>query len=250
MRMHSGRFALPAAAGLVVLSLPLAALAGTINIQATDQELTFLDDGTGAIFDSPDLDGGNLDPSEADVLNALQFNLNGNAPPASGGNNVFVSGGGTNYYGDFLVDDIGGTIPISAMMLSTVGGGGYEFGFDLFSSSGGASTSILRLNLDSVHVLLNSSVLLISGKADIADQNLPFGLKFAGGQQVDFAYTATGPGISGSATDASLFVAGGTINISGVEIPEPTSLAMLLASVVGLGLTGFRRRSPAGYARG
>jgi hypothetical protein len=232
-----------ALAGAIMFSTALSAQAGTINIQATDQELTYQDDGTGNVYDSPDLDGGNLDPTEADLLNAIQFNLNGNAPPASGGNNVFVSNGGTGYYGDFLINDAGTSIPISGVMLSAIGGGGPEFGFDLFSSTGGVSTAVLRLHFDSMNILLNSGVVLISGKADIVSQNLPFGLVFDANQQVDFAYTATGPGISGTATDASLFVAGGTINISGADvIPEPTSLLMLLSGVTGLGLVAVRRR--------
>ena len=243
MREHARIQVWLAMVGVVFGGTALVSQAATINIQATDQELTYQDDAPGNIFDSPDLDGGNLDPTEADLLNAVQFNLNGNAPPASGGNNVFVSGGGTNYYGDFLISDAGTTIPISNVMVSPVGGGGPEFGFDLFSSSGGVSIAILRLEFDSMNILLNYGVVLISGKADVVGQNMPFGLMFNTSQQVDFAFTATAPGISGTATDASLFVAGGTINISGELIPEPTDLATFLTSIAGLGLVGLRRRT-------
>jgi hypothetical protein len=244
MQLQLRKFALLALAGLMVLGASVAAHAGIINVQATDQELTYLGMHEGGqVFDSPDADGGNLDPTEADLLNALQFNLNGNAPPASGGNNVFVSNMATGYYGDFLVNDVGATVPVSNIMLSTIGGGGYEFGFDLFSSSGGGSAPILRLAFDTVDLLVNSGVVLISAKANIVSQDLPFGLLFDATKQLDFAYTATMPGVPPGA-NIGMFVAGGTINISGADlIPEPASLTMLLASMLGLCLAGTRRRS-------
>jgi hypothetical protein len=215
--------------------------ADTINIQVTDMEVTYLDDSGGAIFDAGSMNGGNLQTAEANLLNAVQYTFDGAAPPASGGNNVFVSNATTGIWGDLLIDDVGSSVPISNTTVATIGGGGAEFGFDLFSSTGGTSTSHLRLEFDTMNILLNSGVALIVGKANVVSQNLPFLLEFDENQQVDFAYTATGPGISGTATDASLFVAGGTINISGagVIIPEPTGLAMFGTA---LGLAALSRR--------
>ena len=234
------KFVWLAMAGLIGFSLLPAAEASTINIQLSDQEITYLNDMGGTIFDSSDQDGGNLDPTEADILTSATFNLDGNAPPASGGNNVIMLGDGSGpLYGDFLIDNVGASIPISNVMLSTIGGGGVGFGYDLFTSPAGVP--LLRLELDEMQILLNAAVVLITGKANVVGQDLPFNLAFDTSQQVDFAYTATQPGIVGS-TVAELFIAGGTVNISGqMFIPEPSCLGLLFTCAAGVALAFGRR---------
>lgn len=224
-------------AAVIAGLLSASAEAGNINIQLSDLEITFLPVDGGAIFDSPSIDGGTMDPVNADRLTSATFNLNGAAPPASGGNNVLTMGDPEGaLFGDLLIDNVGESVPISPpgdFTGMSVGGGGLAFGFELFSAAG--SIPVLALELDEVGLLLKEDSVFFGGEAVVTNQDLPFSLEFDTNLPVSVTYTAAGVGIQGN--PATLFTTTGTLNISGTQIPEPATAVLVLFGMAGLGAT-------------
>src|SRR4051794_30650979 len=99
---------------LVILSLPIVATAGTINMYLTDFDALYLgsqNDGLGAIYDATAYPGaaGGFDTTLADSLQAASFKLD--STPL--GTVVNVPGAGNtsdDMWGDLRVDGVGGTL--------------------------------------------------------------------------------------------------------------------------------------------
>jgi hypothetical protein len=80
-----------------------------------------------------------------------------------------------------------------------------------------------------------------TGLATVLSQNLPFGLAFNTSQPVAFSYTAPRPGLSGG-DPATAAIGSGAMTITGVEVPEPASIALIFACALLLGIAAARRQ--------
>jgi hypothetical protein len=132
---------------------------------------------------------------------------------------------------------VGSSIPLGVFHTG-LGNNGGGFGFDWFTETG----ENLRLGINSVDLLLTNNVFFFTGTATVLSQNLPFGLAF--GPSVVFSYTATLPGIM-NGTPPTGAIGSGALTISGLEIPEPSSITLVCATVVVLGASAVRRRTGA-----
>ncbi|MEM9250998.1 MAG: PEP-CTERM sorting domain-containing protein [Planctomycetota bacterium] len=140
-----------------------------------------------------------------------------------------------------LTDDVSAIVSIPVVIPAPASSPGVSFatstgigGFDLFFGS-----ESLLLNVDEVEIIYTDAVTVqfvfgAEASAEIASQDLPFGLELGDPVQVSFSAQLT----SG---DFSSFTASGTGEVEGV--PEPS--AALLAGAA-LGLIALRRnRQPA-----
>jgi len=219
--------------GIASLALCSVASAGTINIILSDVDVSYLGaaaGNTGSVYDAIAHPGGNLAPAESDVVETAVFEMD----MVKVG--TLMTGGGTTLYADLKVDGVGATVPLGS--LNTVGANGGGFGLDFFTSAGNS----LRLGLNAIDLLVTNNVMFFTGTASVLSQNMPFGLQFDASQPIVFSYTATLPGLVGG-NPITGGMASGALTITGIMIPEPTTLVTL---VIGLALSGaslVRRRS-------
>jgi hypothetical protein len=218
-------------AALAALSFPLAAESATINIILSDVDVTYFGDAAGnagSIFDTIGHPGGNLVAGEADEIETVVFELDLSQL------GTLTTSDADELSGDLRIDGVGATLPLGTLQTG-IGNNGGGFGFDFFTESGDR----LRLGIDQVDVLLTDGVFFFTGSATVLDQDLPFGLVFDTNQPVQFSYTATLPVLNGGpSVDRTL--ASGALTISGAQIPEPSTLLMLLAGSA-TALLGGRR---------
>jgi hypothetical protein len=201
----------------------------------SDMDVTYFGDANnnaGSIFDTIGQPGGNLNASEADVVEAATFEVDTTHI------GTLMNEPGGALYGDMRINGVGPSIPLNALQTGR-GSNGNVFGFDWFSQSG----NNLRLGINSVDVLLTNNVFFFTGTATILSQNLPFGLAFAP-EPVAFSYTATRPSLNG-ANPAQMAMGSGALTISGELIPEPGTMGLLAigAAMVGSAVMPRRRSS-------
>jgi hypothetical protein len=212
--------------------------AATINVILSDFDVIYSGStGGGAIYDVVSFAGGNLNEAESDELASAVFELDGAPPPASGGDNVLMTGAGSEIYGDLKISGLGGTLPLN-MLIDDAGTNGGGFGLDMFIATG----ETLRIGLTSIDAVLSPAVFFFNGEGTVLEQDLPFGLQFDTSQPVFVSFTATLPALP-MAEETSMAAASGAVTISGTStIPEPSGLALLgLAAVIGSAVV--RRRS-------
>lgn len=220
-------------AAIAALTFPLAAESATINIIVSDMDVTYFGDAaddTGSIFDTIGHPGGNLDPAEADEIEAAVFEVDLNHV------GTLTTSDDNELFGDLRIDGVGATLPLGSLQTG-IGSNGGGFGFDFFTEAGNQ----LRLGIDQVDLLLSNGVFFFTGSATVLDQDLPFGLVFNTNEPVQFSYTATLPVLNGGpSVDRAL--ASGALTISGTQIPEPATVLMLLAGIAAA-VIGWRRRT-------
>jgi hypothetical protein len=202
---------------LMALCVPLVAHGATINMVLSDVDVTYFGDASnnsGSIFDTIGQPGGNLSPAEADVVEAVTFEVD------TTHTGTLMNSPGSALYGDMRINGVGATLPLNTL-LTNRGSNGNVFGFDWFTQSG----NNLRLGINAVDVLLTNNVFFFTGTATVLSQNLPFGLAFAPGT-VAFSYTATLPSLNGVNPSQSA-MGSGALTISGELIPEPGTIGLL-----------------------
>jgi hypothetical protein len=231
------------AAALACLCLPLVASAGTINIILSDADVVYSGANFGgSIYDVVGHPGGNLDDMESDNIKTAVFEMDMNTV----GTIMTGDAGFGDMYADMKIDGVGATInsnpvPPGANFHPGIGSNGGGFGLDWFTTVGGYK---LRLGIDTIDLLLSNGAFFFTGSATILDQDLPFGLAFDTTQQVSFTYSASLPGLLGPATARTGAMGSGALTISGIMIPEPTTIG-LAAVACTLASVGLRRRSRA-----
>jgi hypothetical protein len=183
----------------------------------SDMDVTYFGDAsnnTGSIFDTIGQPGGNLNASEADVVEAATFEVDTTHV------GTLMNSPGSALYGDMRINGVGPSIPLNSLQTNR-GSNGNVFGFDWFTQSG----NNLRLGINAVDVLITNNVFFFTGTATILSQNLPFGLAFAP-EPVAFSYTATRPSLNGADPSQSA-MGSGALTISGELIPEPGTIGLL-----------------------
>lgn len=218
---------------------PNTAHGGMINIILSGMDVSYLgtaDGGNGALFDvMGGYAGGNLTPSESDDITTAVFQFD------SSNVGTQVSTALNQMYGDLKVDGVGASVPLNVYQYA-IGSNGNTFGFDWFDESGKS----LRLNMDTVDMIISPGVFFFTGTATVASQNLPYGLEFDTSESVQFSYTATLPAIGGGGVSPTSLASGsGALTISGLgsenKIPEPATVGLLIVGVLGLGAGRLRR---------
>lgn len=225
-------FSLAFLATTTLLVFAPAADAGTINIQLSGLGVVY-DGPNGTIHDSKSANGGNMNPADADMLATALFRLDSTVVDVR-----TMGDGGGDLYGDLLIDNVPGSIPLGT--LTTVGGGGFGYGFDLFTTPG--SIPMLSLDLDTVELFVDELSLFFTGVGIVKGEDLPAGLRYGVGREVAVSYTATLPSVNPMMETTMGFFANGTLNISGAAIPEPTSAALLLLAMAPLAAIVRRNR--------
>jgi PEP-CTERM motif len=215
---------------LLVLTMSVAAEAATLSIQFTGLDLVF--DGSGIfandIFDAGSRFGGNGDPSQADPLASMNFFIDG-ALVGSLSSNIFADVGLFGV-GDILVG--GGTAQVE---------GGT---FDVLTKNAVPGFG-LALNLKSLTLTYAGNQLALSGftsATEIFRQSLPFNLRIGEPIQVLFIL-GTLSNVRDNGQFLTAFTGSGTGTITGTALPEPATLLMLGAGILGVSLRARRRAS-------
>jgi hypothetical protein len=223
---------------LAAWCVPLAAQGATINMILSDVDVQYNGD-VGSIYDTIGQPGGNLNPAEADVVEAATFEVEPDVGPTQDLGTLMDSPGDT-MSGDLRINGVAGSLALNTL-LTNVGANGGGFGFDWFTQSG----NNLRLGISSLeNALITNNVFFFTGTATVLSQNLPFGLAFVPNSNVVFSYTATLPSLNG--VSPTRFAQGsGALTISGTLVPEPATFGLVSIGAVLLGISAAAVRRPA-----
>ncbi len=216
------------------LSMSSVAVAGTIGVDNLEIQIT----GVNLVYDGTDIVdarsplGGSGNPAEADPLTTMSFLFNGSLV-----GEVISS----DIHADVLIEGVTG-IPETGGVVTSAGNGG-AFGVDLLTK-GSTPGWGLALAIDEFQLFYSGSEITIATTglaSNVITQDLPFGIEFFEDQPIAIVFSSAN--LSNVTTDAGFvtgFNAAGTGNVSGKGIPEPATLAFLLAG--SLVLTRARRR--------
>jgi hypothetical protein len=222
-----------AGAALLGVCLPMVAAAGTINVILSDMDVTYLGSaGTnGAIFDAMGgYSGGSLAVGTADNISTAVFEKDGNV----------VGTLMNDLHGDLKIDGVGATVPLNTF-IPTTGANGNSFGFDFFTTGGATK---LRVNVNTISLLLSNGVFFFTGQGTVYDQALPYNVQFDTTQPVFFSYVATLPAV-GLVSPVGMAVGSGAFTISGTAIPEPATAGLMVLGLILAGCPLARRRRAA-----
>ncbi|HBO46226.1 MAG TPA: hypothetical protein DD670_20335 [Planctomycetaceae bacterium] len=200
--------------------LPMAASAETLAIQYTGLDIVY--DGS-AIKTVGGVDALQSIDFSVDDVNVLSFNAPADSPMAielelPGVANIPVAGG-------TVTSAAGGTLSL------TLPGGDY---LDLELGEASVVYQVLDLGIVKLNFVLAASA------GDVLAQVLPLEA-FAGPIAVSFSTQVVGSSLKSSGGFLTEFKAGGTGEIKGMQIPEPTGAAILISGLL-FCLAGIRRR--------
>jgi hypothetical protein len=217
---------------LCVVFVFVASTASAVPMQIGFTGMNLVYDGS-AIYDAGSTTGGTLDPADGDSLVSLDF-IVGGSPVGSISSDIAI---------DLFVPDVV-NIPAAAntvFNVTTPGNPGY---LDILIGTSPSAAQYLALDLDEVNVTyVDVSGIVqfnfVGAVASGSTQNLPFGLQI--GDPITLSLAAQVA--AGTKTTAGGFITGfsaaGTGEISGEQIPEPSSIA--LAGLGILAIPAYRR---------
>ena len=200
------------------------AYSSTLSIEFLGMDVVY--DGF-AIYDAGSPAGGSGDPADADPLTAVSFEVDGSLAGPIISTDVAI---------DISILEL--ELPVPASIPGISSDTGVSGIFDLLIGPG-PDAFALALDVGEVTVTFFDSgvaqfVFGAEVTSDIFDQDLPYGLIMGTPVEVSFSanidegtYFDDGDFITG-------FEASGTGEMTGPLIPEPTTLAMALAGVIGL----------------
>ncbi|WP_197525339.1 PEP-CTERM sorting domain-containing protein [Pseudobythopirellula maris] len=240
------RFAVTA--GLAAcLTLCMSASAAQINIILNDVDLQYGQNGTTGRIDDVEFTspgGGNLDPQEADPLEAVTYELGGQhvlsqVKVLGADPDPLVISDDTRQWIDVNIAQI---LPPSFPLNSYetgVGNSGGGFGVDLFTSDGYS----LRLGIDTIDMIATPGVWFWTATATLLSQDLPGNLMFVD-DQITLSYTATLPALPLGSTTTDFIGGSGAMTISGegVIVPEPGTVLLSFLALTGSAMVTLRRR--------
>jgi hypothetical protein len=211
--------------------------ANLINIQFSNFPMHY-DVGTQILADAASNLGGTGDITKASPLGPLTISVDGVVQ------DTYAFG---DLLGDLLITGVSGiqSTGFSAVQATGPVGG---FGLDLLQPSG---QKLLSLNLTKPDVYYSATpsgqplFVLTSGLASVNEQHLPGGIVFNPGDSVTFTLNATQFSHLATANGrVTSFDVSSVGSISGDgTVPEPSTLALLGALVIGLGWWAKRRAS-------
>jgi hypothetical protein len=210
---------------LLALTCGVSAEAKTLSIQFTGLDLKF--DGS-SIVDATDPFGGDGNPADADPLASMDFFIDG----------VLVGSLSSNIWADVGLFGVS-HIPVAGGTASIVGGA-----FDLITKNQTQGFG-LGLELNNMTLTYTGGQLALSGvssSVELFKQSLPFNLVIGQPIQVLFIL-GTLSNVTDNGQWLTKFDGAGTGTISGTALPEPATLLLLGAGMLGVSLRTRRRRS-------
>ncbi|MEX2308760.1 MAG: PEP-CTERM sorting domain-containing protein [Pirellulales bacterium] len=220
---------------LTAICLPLAVEAGTINIIASDMDVTYMGaTHGGSLFDAMGgHSGGALAEPTADDISTAVFEVDN----VIQGTLINAAGDGDDIHVDLHIDGIGPMIT-KGVFLPSVGSNGGAFGLDFFTDTGVK----VRITTDDVSLLVSNNVFFFTGSGLVYDQSLPFGIApFSMTIPVQFSFTATLPSVPITPIIASA-IGSGALTISGIQVPEPAIAGLLTMGCLSMGVMVRRHR--------
>lgn len=212
---------------LLGLTCGVSAEAKTLSIQFTGLDLK-LDHVTNTITDTGDPGGGGFDPADADPLASMDFFIDG----------ALVGSLSSNIYADVALFGVG-HIPVGGGSAQVQGGG-----FDLLMKSTVPAFG-LSLNINSLTLSYTGNQLALSGvtsSVELFKQSLPFNLLIGEPIQVLFIL-GTLTNVQSNGVWLTDFQGSGTGTVTGTALPEPATLLMLGAGILGVSLRARRQRA-------
>jgi hypothetical protein len=104
-----------------------------------------------------------------------------------------------------------------------------------------------------VSLFISNNSFFVTGEVQLDQQNLPFGLAFDPTQPIQFSFSANFPSVPAgpNGTPMTSAVGSGVLTISGTQIPEPSTYAMLFSGlvVIGLAMVHNKRRNAWSFVR-
>jgi hypothetical protein len=209
---------------LLALTGGVSAEAKTLTIQFTGLDLVF---NGSQIVDTKNPLGGDGDPAFSDPLASMDFFIDG----------ALVGSLSSNIWADVALFGVG-AIPVAGGTAQIQGGA-----FDLITKNQAFGFG-LALALNSMTLTYTGNQLALSGvssSTELIEQALPFGLKIDQPIQVLFIL-GTLTGVTDNGVRLTGFTGSGTGTVSGTALPEPATLLMLGAGMLGVSLRARRSR--------